>query len=99
MVLTFSLPGQAAMVSTANIQADSVVPDISDIASKRQWIKEQLVKGGVSEINANLRVRALIDTQVTALYQRINEKPAGGSAVGLLVLVLLYVFLVNCQWC
>ena len=83
------------MVSTANIQEDLVIPDIGDIAVKRQWIKEQLRIGGVSETDADSRVVALTDSQVIELYQRIDEQPAGGNVAGGIIL-LLVLFWVLC---
>ena len=42
-----SLPSQAAMVGTAQMQSSQLSIDLGSIAAKRDWIEEQLVVGGV----------------------------------------------------
>ncbi len=87
--LCFSLPGQAAMVGTAELQADLAQVQLGDIASQRDWIREQLVIGGVEPAAASERVAALTDLQVRQLHQRIEAHPAGGNVLIFLVVVLL----------
>lgn len=87
------IPGQAAMVETAQIQQDQnlISTDLQSIPQKRDWILEQLVSGGVDKTNAQLRVAAMTDSQIQQIYQRVDESAAGGSSV-LLILVLIFVF-------
>lgn len=87
------IPGQAAMVETAQIQQDQnlISTDLQSIPQKRDWILEQLVSGGVDKANAQLRVAAMTDSQIQQIYQRVDESAAGGSSV-LLILVLIFVF-------
>jgi len=87
------IPGQAAMVETAQIQQDQnlLSTDLQSIPQKRDWILEQLVSGGVDKANAQLRVAAMTDSQIQQIYQRVDESAAGGSSV-LLILVLIFVF-------
>ncbi len=87
------IPGQAAMVETAQIQQDQnlISTDLQSIPQKRDWILEQLVGGGVDKANAQLRVAAMTDSQIQQIYQRVDESAAGGSSV-LLILVLIFVF-------
>ena len=91
--LTVSLPGQAAMVGTAQLQAGSAAVEMVNIGEQRSWIREQLIVGGISEARAAERVAAMTDTQVGEVYQRMDEMPAGASA-GEVVLVALIVLLV-----
>ncbi len=56
-----SLPGQAAMVGTAQLQAGQAVLDGGNVAAQRDWITEQLVKGGVDADIATQRVAAMTD--------------------------------------
>jgi hypothetical protein len=88
--LVVTLPGQAAMVGTAQMQANPPSIERVDIAGKRSWIEEQLVIGGVPRIDAVTRVAAMTDVQVASLHQRIEEEPAGGNL--LLVIILAVVF-------
>lgn len=87
------IPGQAAMVETAQIQQDQnlISTDLQSIPQKRDWILEQLVSGGVDKANAQLRVAAMTDSQIQQIYQRIDESAAGGSSV-LLIIILVLLF-------
>jgi hypothetical protein len=72
-----SLPSQAAMVGTAQMQSSQLSIDLGSIAGKRDWIEEQLVVGGVEAKDA-------------ASHQRIDESPAGGAdALVIIILVLV----------
>ena len=42
--LTVSLPVQAAMVGTAQMQSGAVAAVAGDVAQQREWIRQQLVK-------------------------------------------------------
>ena len=86
-----SLPVQAGMVGTAQMQASSVAIELADIAQQRDWIKEQLVTGGVSEADALHRVAALTDAQVTKIHQRIDEAPAGGADALIIIILVLVI--------
>ena len=91
--MTFSLPGQAAMVGTAQIQQGAAMVELASIEHQRAWLREQLVIGGVEETAAVERVAALTDAQVRDVFQRIDELPAG-AGLGEVLLVALIVFLV-----
>ena len=90
---TFSLPGQAAMVGTAQIQQGVIAEQFASIDGQRAWLREQLVIGGIDEAAAEQRVAALTDSQVRDVFQRIDELPAG-AGVGEVLLVALIVLLV-----
>ena len=84
-----SMPSQAAMVGTAQIQANLPSIELVDVAGQRHWIEEQLVLGGVPQIDAVSRVAAMTDAQVASLHQRIEEEPAGGNVLVIIILVLV----------
>jgi hypothetical protein len=63
--------------------------DFGSITAKRDWINEQLVKGGVDAADAALRVAALTDAQVLKIHQRIDEEPAAGNTVVIIFLILV----------
>ena len=88
--LVVSLPGQAAMVGTAQLQDSQLSVDLGNIAAKRDWIEQQLVVGGVEAADAATRVAAMTDAQVIKIHQRIDEAPAGG-ADGLIIVFLILV--------
>ena len=85
-----SLPGQAAMVGTAQMQSGATPAASGDLLQQRDWIVEQLVDGGVERGTAAARVAALTDVQVRQLHQRIEAHPAAGSD-GLVILILVLV--------
>jgi len=89
--LTVSIPGQAAMVGTAQLQANNAPIELGVPSDKRDWIREQLVNGGVGESQAASRVAAMTDAQVDEIYQRIDASPAAGSDALLLIIVVLVV--------
>ena len=89
VVMAVSLPSQAAMVGTAQLQANQLAIDFGNITVQRDWIKEQLVMGGVDAADASIRVAALTDAQVLKIHQRIDEAPAGGNILIIIFLVLV----------
>jgi len=89
--LTASLPSQAAMVGTAQIQAGPAMVELGDMVQQRDWIRQQLVQGGVSETDAVKRVAAMTDIQVAKIHQRIDEMPAGAGAEVLIIIGLILV--------
>jgi hypothetical protein len=86
-----SLPSQAAMVGTAQMQSNQLSIDLGSIAAKRVWIEEQLVVGGVEVKDAALRVAAMTDAQVVKIHQRIDESPAGGADALIIIALVLVI--------
>jgi len=87
--MTVSLPSQAAMVGTAQLQASALAVDFGSINAKRDWITQQLVVGGVDNAVAKLRVAALTDAQVLKIHRRIDKEPAGGNTLVIIFLILV----------
>jgi len=85
--LSTSLPVQAGMVGTAQLQANPSDINLANVAQQRMWITEQLVKGGVSETDAQKRVASMTDVQVTEIHQRIDELPAGASTIEAIIII------------
>ncbi len=91
LALLVCLPAQAGMVGTAQIQDAAVTLPAAATAQQRDWISEQLVRGGVSQEMAIQRVAAMTDSQVAELHQRIDEAPAGGlDAIVWIVVILIF---------
>ena len=86
-LLLVSLPGQAAMVGTAEINRDiaGISVDQTTLQKERLWIQQQLVANGVSEADSALRVSLLSDAQVRQVRQQFDEMPAGAGAAGIIV--------------
>jgi hypothetical protein len=88
-VMAVSLPSQAAMVGTAQLQAGELAIDFASISAKRDWITQQLLIGGVDNAAAKQRVAALTDAQVLKIHQRIDKEPAGGNVLVIIFLILV----------
>ena len=87
--LVVSSPSYAGMVGTAQVQSNQVRFDPGSITTQRAWIREQLVFGGVETGDASMRVAALTDTQVAQIHQRIEETPAGGNTLVIVILLVI----------
>ncbi len=87
--LVVAVPGHAGMVTTAEMVSDVTGVELGNVAAQRDWIREQLVLGGVSETDAGTRVDALTDAQVAQLHQRIDQEPAGGNILLVALVILL----------
>ncbi len=84
-----NVPVQAAMVSTAQLQAGGLVGDSADLNAKRDWITQQLIAGGVENGVAKQRVTTLTNTQVLKIHQRIDQEAAGGNTLVIIFLILV----------
>jgi hypothetical protein len=91
VAFAISLPSQAAMVGTAQMQSSQLIVDLGSIAAKRDWIEEQLVVGGVEAKDAASRVAAMTDVQVAQIHQRIEESPAGGAETVIIIILILVI--------
>ncbi len=85
--LTLSLPSQAAMVGTAQIQSNAAAIEHGNMTQQRDWLRQHLVQGGVSQTDAVKRVASMTDAQVASIHQRIDEMPAGGSAGEVIIII------------
>ena len=84
-----SLQAQSAMVGTAEMQPQSMIHQFGDLTQQRDWLTEQLITGGVKAEDAKMRVAAMTDSQVQEIHKRIDEHPAGGNAVIIVLLALV----------
>lgn len=92
------VPAQAAMISTADIvTADSSLASDRDRLNaliQRQDVQEEFRRQGVDPDEAAARVAALSDAEVAEITERIDELPAGQSAIAVIVGAAVLVFLV-----
>jgi hypothetical protein len=88
---------QARMVSTAQIlkpsQQDSGRERLNAFL-EREDVTKQLEVWGLDKEMAKARVNTLTDEEVSQMTQQLDQLPAGGSAVGVIVGAALVVFLV-----
>ena len=60
----------------------------------RQDVKSAIVSRGVDPLEADARLDSLTDAEVIQLADQIDQLPAAGDALGLLIAVLVIVILV-----
>jgi hypothetical protein len=60
----------------------------------RNEIRRSLISHGIDPIEAKSRVDSLSDSEAIAVADRIDNLPAGGGAIGVIVGAALIVFLV-----
>jgi hypothetical protein len=85
-------PTQAAMVGTAQvIAAEQGRLDRDKLVSllEREDLQRQLSALGVDVQDAQARVAGLTDAEVARINQRIAELPAGGDALGIILLIFI----------
>ncbi len=90
--MLLSLPGQAAMLGTAQIDSNwggGQVFDQNTMQQERQWIREQLRINGVDDAELSMRVSSLSDNQVRRIRQNFDDMPAGAGAAGTILIIFL----------
>lgn len=90
-------PAKAAMVGTPEVlQAQS--SDLGRLKVKsfleRQDVAKQLRYWGVDPAEAQERVDTMTDAEINMISKKIDQMPAGGDALGFILLVGLVVFVV-----
>jgi hypothetical protein len=94
---TISVPAHAAMVDTGKILKQYQY-DLSrhriHMFLDRSEVQKDLVTWGVSSKEAKARIDSLSDEEIENIASRIDQLPAGGSAVGTIVGAALIVFIV-----
>jgi len=96
--LTVGLPlAHARMVSTDQIlktrQADSERARLNAFL-EREDVQKQLEAWGLDKEMAKVRVNGLTDEEVSQMARQLDQMPAGGDAVGVIVVAAVVVFLV-----
>jgi hypothetical protein len=100
VMLAVSMPlgaARAALVTTDQVLAESGgTSDRERVLAflGRADVREQMVALGVDPAEAAARVAALSDPQVREIAGRLDQLPAGQSAIGVVVGAILIIFLV-----
>ncbi|WP_028487309.1 DUF6627 family protein [Thiomicrorhabdus chilensis] len=92
-----TLPAQAAMVSTKQlVQEQAIASERTKLNAmmQREDVQVQFLEMGVSPEEVQQRVAALTDAEVAQLNHQMEQIPAGGDVLGLVVLIFL-VFIVT----
>ena len=100
LTLLLSVPYQAAFA--ALVETETML-DMSRGQEARETLKQfmarkdvrsTIVSQGVDPLEADARLNSLSDAEVIQLANQIDQLPAGGDVLGLLVTVLVLVILV-----
>ena len=99
-MLLLSLPQKAAfagMIGTETVLDATRGKEARDYLNRilaREDVQASLVAQGIDPLEAKARVDSLSDAEVVSLADQIEELPAGGSTLGIIVGTLLIVFIV-----
>jgi hypothetical protein len=100
VMLSIAVPYQpllAAMVPTEAIIDSNNAEEARDYLKNlifRNEIRRSLISHGIDPNEAKSRVDSLSDSEAIAVVDRIDNLPAGGGAIGVIVGAALIVFLV-----
>jgi len=89
-------PAYAAMVPTAQFNAEPERAQLIINVAQRQQVELELIELGVDRAEAIERVSQMTDEQIAGLQGKITELPAGGlvGTIELLLIVLIVILLV-----
>jgi hypothetical protein len=100
VTLLIAVPYQpllAAMVPTDATIYDNKADEARDYLKSlisRDDIRKSLLVKGIDPDEAKMRVESLTDSEAIAVADQIEQLPAGGSAIGVIVGAALIIFLV-----
>jgi hypothetical protein len=89
-VLAALVPTEAAVEARSAGEARELINGLLS----RAEVQAQLKLHGIDPLEAKARVESLSDAEAVDVASRIDQLPAGGSAVGVIVGAILLVFLV-----
>ncbi|QBZ82256.1 hypothetical protein GHNINEIG_00280 [Hydrogenovibrio crunogenus] len=97
LLSVITLPVQAAMLNTQQlVQESSMISERAKLNAmmQREDIQSQFLEMGVSPEEVQQRVAALTDAEVAQLNHQMEQVPAGGDILGVVVLIFL-VFIIT----
>ena len=99
-MLLMSLPVQtlqASMIKTETVLTLSTVNDVRENLNqflKREDVKAIMTAQGISPVEAKARVDSLSDDEIMQIADKMDQLPAGGSALGVIVGAAVFIFVV-----
>jgi len=99
-MLLMSLPVQtvqAAMIKTETVLTLSTVNDVRENLNqflKREDVQAIMTAQGISPVEAKARVDSLSDAEIMQIADKMDQLPAGGSALGVIVGAAVFIFVV-----
>ncbi len=87
---------QSAMIGNSQLLEGSSTASRSALleALERDQVRSQLSQLGVDADSVKLRVAQMTDQEIATLNERLGDLPAGGDALGVLVLIFV-VFIIT----
>lgn len=89
-VLAALVPTEAAVEARSAREARDLINSLLS----REEVQAQLTLHGIDPLEAKARVDSLSDAEAVDAANRIDQLPAGGGAVGIIVGAILIIFLV-----
>jgi hypothetical protein len=89
-VLAALVPTEAAVEARSAREARELINSLLS----REEVQAELTLRGIDPLEAKARVYSLSDAEAVDVANRIDQLPAGGSAVGIIVGAILIIFLV-----
>lgn len=89
-VLAALVPTEAAVEARSAREARDLINSLLS----REEVQKQLKLHGIDPLEAKARVDSLSDAEAVDVAKRIDQLPAGGSTVGIIVGAILIIFLV-----
>lgn len=89
-VLAALVPTEAAVEARSAREARDLINSLLS----REEVQKQLKLHGIDPFEAKARVDSLSDAEAVDVAKRIDQLPAGGSTVGIIVGAILIIFLV-----
>jgi hypothetical protein len=99
-MLLMSLPVQtlqAAMVKTETVLTLSTAKNVRENLNqflKREDVKAIMMAQGISPAEATARVDSLSDAEIMQIADKMDQLPAGGSALGVIIGGAIVIFIV-----
>ena len=99
-MLLMSLPVQmvrAAMIKTETVLTLSTVNDVRENLNQflgREDVQAIMTAQGISPAEAKARVDSLSDDEILQIADKMDQLPAGGSALGVIVGAAVFIFVV-----
>ena len=100
LMLLIAVPYQtilAAMIPTEVINDPNKGQEARDFINElisREDIQNYLTKQGIDPLEAKVRVDSLTDSEAVMVAEQLEQLPAGGGAIGVIIGAALIVFLV-----
>jgi hypothetical protein len=94
--LTLHVPAaNAALIGTETVIGAAAARDRIHATLAREEVKQALVARGVSPADVQARVEALTDDEAAQLAAKLDQLPAGGDALGVLLVIFLVLLLTD----